>query len=207
MISAAFTGYFTGLSLILAIGAQNSFVLRQGLLKSHVLALVLFCAFSDALLIGLGVAGFDRLIDSYPRLPFYLSAFGAAFLFFYGASRFFAAYKGDYRMELAGKGLDFWPAISIVFACTWLNPHVYLDTVGLIGAVSAQFATTAEKTAFAGAAIAASFTFFFTLGYGARLLAPVMQTARTWQILDLLIGAVMWAIASGLLNNISPALD
>jgi L-lysine exporter family protein LysE/ArgO len=202
MITAAVTGFFTAFSLILAIGAQNSFILRQGLLKSHVFALCLFCALSDALLITLGVAGFDRLIDFIPGLPFALTVFGAVFLFVYGLTRFYAAFKGDYRMELKGKGLDFWPAIAVVFACTWLNPHVYLDTVGLIGAVSTRFHLLQEKIIFALAAASASFTFFFSLGYGARFLAPLMQTARTWRVLDLGIGAVMWFIASGLLTSL-----
>ncbi len=198
MTSAAITGYFTAFSLILAIGAQNSFILRQGLLKSHVFALCLFCALSDALLITLGVAGFDQLINYIPGLPFALTLFGAVFLLAYGVTRFYAAWKGAYEMELQGKGLDFWPALGVVFACTWLNPHVYLDTVGLIGAVSTQFQSQQEKIVFAVAATSASFTFFFALGYGARFLAPLMQTARTWRILDLGIGAVMWFIASGL---------
>ena len=202
MITAAVTGFFTAFSLILAIGAQNSFILRQGLLKSHVFALCLFCALSDTLLITLGVAGFDQLIDIIPWLPFALTVFGAIFLFFYGATRFYAAFKGGYEMELKGKGLDFWPAIAVVFACTWLNPHVYLDTVGLIGAVSTQFQLQQEKLVFGIAAASASFTFFFALGYGARFLAPLMQTARTWRILDLGIGAVMWFIASGLLLSL-----
>lgn len=198
MISAAITGYFTAISLILAIGAQNSFILRQGLLKSHVFALCLFCALSDALLITLGVAGFDRLIDVIPGLPFALTVSGGIFLFVYGLTRFYAAWKGTYEMEISGKGLDFWPAIAVVFACTWLNPHVYLDTVGLIGAVSTQFPTGSEKVVFGTAAALASFTFFFSLGYSARFLAPLMQTAQTWRVLDLGIGAIMWFISLGL---------
>ncbi|MCP5076119.1 MAG: amino acid transporter [Rhodobacteraceae bacterium] len=202
MISAAVTGYFTAFSLILAIGAQNSFVLRQGLLRSHVFVICLFCAVSDALLITLGVAGFDRLIDYVPSLPLILSLGGAAFLFAYGVTRFRAAFKGDYTMELEGRGLGLWPALAVVVACTWLNPHVYLDTVGLIGAVSAQFGGPGQKLVFGIAAAAASFTFFFGLGYGARLLAPIMQTARTWQVLDFGIGCVMWLIAAGLVISL-----
>ncbi len=201
MISAAVTGYFTAFSLILAIGAQNSFVLRQGLLRSHVFAICLFCALSDAILIALGVAGFDQLINYIPVLPLILSIGGAAFLFVYGLTRFRAALKGDYTLELGGNGLDLWPALAVVFACTWLNPHVYLDTVGLIGAVSMQFTGAGQKMIF-GSAAASSFTFFFGLGYGARLLAPIMQTARTWQFLDIGIGCVMWLIASGLLTSL-----
>ena len=202
MISAAITGFFTAFSLILAIGAQNSFILRQGLLRSHVFVLCLFCALSDALLITFGIAGFDQLTDFIPGLPFALTLFGAVFRLAYGVTRFRAAWLGLYEMELKGEGLKLWPALAVVFACTWLNPHVYLDTVGLIGAVSAQFSSEGQKLAFGVAASFASFTFFFTLGYGARLLAPVMQTARTWQIFDFGIGCVMWAIALGLIISL-----
>ncbi len=202
MISAALTGFFTAFSLILAIGAQNSFILRQGLLRSHVFVLCLFCALSDALLIALGVAGFDKLISFYPALPLVLTIFGAIFLFAYGLTRFRAVWIGNYEMELRGEGLQLWPALAVVFACTWLNPHVYLDTVGLIGAVSTQFTGEGEKLAFGLAAVASSFTFFFGLGYGARLLAPVMQTAKTWKVLDFGIGCVMWLIAIGLVLSL-----
>lgn len=202
MISAALTGYFTAFSLILAIGAQNAFVLRQGLLRSNVFVICLFCAVSDALLIGAGVAGFGAMVELFPRLPFILSLFGAVFLLFYGATRFRAAWRGGYEMELAGKGLDMWPALGVVFACTWLNPHVYLDTLGLIGAVSTQFEPTTQKWAFGLAAAASSFSFFFGLGYGARLLAPIMQTAATWRVLDIGIGCVMWLIAFGLIGSL-----
>jgi len=203
MISAGITGFVTAFSLILAIGAQNSFILRQGLLRSHVFVLCLFCALSDALLITLGVAGFDQLIEFVPGLPFALTVFGAVFLFVYGLTRFRAAWQGNYEMELKGQGLKLWPALGVVFACTWLNPHVYLDTVGLIGAVSTQFTNEGQKLAFGICAAAASFTFFFGLGYGARLLAPIMQTARTWQMLDFGIGCVMWMIAVGLASSLA----
>jgi len=103
VFSAASTGFFTAFSLILAIGSQNSFILRQGLLKSHVFILCLFCALSDALLITLGVFGFDRLTDFLPGLPLFMSLAGALFLFVYGATRFLAAWRGAYEMELDGK--------------------------------------------------------------------------------------------------------
>ena len=202
MITAAVTGYLTAFSLILAIGAQNAFVLRQGLLRSHVFPIVLFCSVSDAILIGAGVAGFGWLVEKWPTLPTIMAIAGAAFLFVYGFFRFRAAFQGDYAMELEGRGMGLWPALGVVFACTWLNPHVYLDTLGLIGAVSTSFEPAAEKWAFGIAAAFSSFTFFFGLGYGARLLAPVMTTARTWQVLDLIIGGVMWMIAIGLLVSL-----
>lgn len=203
MTKALLTGYFTALSLILAIGAQNAFVLRQGLLKSHVLAICLICSLSDAVLIVAGVLGFAEVVAIYPAFPVVLALGGALFLTLYGWTRFRAAWRGGYQMELSGRSLSLGAALGVVFACTWLNPHVYLDTLGLIGAVSTRFAG-AEKTAFALAAVAASFSFFFALGYGARLLAPVMTSARAWQILDAVIGVVMWVIAAGLLVSVLP---
>jgi L-lysine exporter family protein LysE/ArgO len=201
MFSAAVTGFFTSFSLILAIGAQNAFVLRQGLLKSHVFAICLFCALSDAILIAAGVAGFGVVVSLYPALPTYMAWGGAGFLAFYGATRLWAGWKGEYALVLRGKKMALLPAILTLAALTWLNPHVYLDTLGLIGAVSTQFTDTAEKWAFGIAATLASFVFFFSLGYGAGLLAPMMQTAAAWRILDYLIGAVMLVLAFGLLAS------
>ncbi|MDB9857677.1 LysE/ArgO family amino acid transporter [Amylibacter sp.] len=202
MIEPAITGFLTGFSLILAIGAQNAFVLRQGLLRSNVLPLVLFCAISDAILIAAGVAGFGALMAQFPKLPLIMSLAGAAFLLVYGFMRFRAAWLGEYAMELAGEGLALGPALAVVFACTWLNPHVYLDTLGLVGAISTQYEGPA-KVSFGVAAAAASFVFFFALGYGAGILAPIMQTPRNWRILDIAIGCVMWMIAFGLLLSLT----
>jgi len=203
MISVAATGFFTAFSLILAIGAQNAFVLRQGLLRQHVFALCLLCAVSDAILITLGVAGFSWLVSLSPRFPVIMALGGALFLILYGASRFWAAYKGGHDLiGTTGAGAGFWPTILTGLALTWLNPHVYLDTLGLIGAVSSQYISPLEKLVFGAAAISASFVFFFSLGYGARLLAPVMQTARAWRVLDGLIGAIMWMLAAGLIASL-----
>jgi L-lysine exporter family protein LysE/ArgO len=202
MISAAFTGFFTSLSLILAIGAQNAFVLRQGLLRAHVFPLCLFCGASDALLIAAGVAGFGYVVDLAPWLPMVMALGGAAFLIVYGATRLYAAWKGDYAMQIEGKSAALWPTLAVAAALTWLNPHVYLDTLGLIGAVSTQYTATSEKLAFGIAATTASFVFFFSLGYGARLLAPYMKSHHTWRILDLFIGVIMFAIAVKLLLSI-----
>ena len=198
MLAAAVTGFFTALSLILAIGAQNAFVLRQGLMRAHVFWLCLLCALSDAILIAAGVAGFAGLERLFPGFPRIMALAGAAFLLAYGALRFRAAVRGDYAMVLNGQSAGLAATLATGFAITWLNPHVYLDTLGLIGAVSVQFGGIAEKSVFAIAATAASFTFFFSLGYGARLLSPVMQSAGAWRRLDLGIGIVMWAIALGL---------
>ena len=202
MFTAALTGYATAFSLILAIGAQNAFVLRQGLLRTHVFWLCLFCAVSDAILITAGVAGFGAIVEQWPALPMIMALAGAAFLIVYGAMRFHAAYKGEYNMALSGQSAPLGKTIATAAAFTWLNPHVYLDTLGLIGAVSTQFAPLPQKLAFGIAAVAASFSFFFGLGYGARLLAPIMQSARAWRLFDIGVGLVMWAIALGLLLSL-----
>lgn len=200
MITPALTGFATAFALILAIGAQNAFVLRQGLIRAHVFWLCLLCAVSDALLITAGVLGFGYIVTLYPMLPQIMAWGGAAFLLVYGALRFWAAWKGAYAMQLAGQSAGLWATLATGAAFTWLNPHVYLDTLGLVGAVSTQYVDPIEKTAFGIGAVTSSFVFFFSLGYGARLLAPIMQSARAWRILDLLIGLVMWALAIKLLS-------
>ncbi|NHX28267.1 LysE family transporter, partial [Escherichia coli] len=166
----------------------------HGLMREHVLWLVLFCALSDTILIAAGVAGFGSVTALYPALPRIMALAGAAFLFCYGALRFHAAWKGTHRLKDEGQSAPLGRTLLAMAAITWLNPHVYLDTLGLIGAVSARFTPLDQKIAYGVAACIASFSFFFALGYGARLLAPVMQSRRAWQILDLGIGLLMWAI-------------
>ncbi|QQA44951.1 LysE/ArgO family amino acid transporter [Pelagovum pacificum] len=199
MLGPALTGFLTGFSLILAIGAQNAFVLRQGLLRTHVFELCLLCALSDALLITAGVAGFGAITAALPMLPTIMTLGGAAFLLVYGALRLKAAWDGDYHMTLTGGSAPLAATLATGAAFTWLNPHVYLDTLGLVGAVSTQYEALGPKTAFGIGAVTASFVFFFSLGYGARLLAPVMTSARAWRWLDIGIGIVMWALAAKLL--------
>ncbi|MDO5612837.1 MAG: LysE/ArgO family amino acid transporter [Paracoccus sp. (in: a-proteobacteria)] len=195
---AFFTGLGTGLSLIVAIGAQNAFVLKQGLLRSHVFAVCLFCAVSDALLIAAGVAGAGALAQAVPWFLPLMRWGGAAFLIWYGARAFRAAATGQSALRAAGGAGSLGAALATVAALTWLNPHVYLDTVVLLGAVSARFA---DKGAFAAGAMSGSFLFFFSLGYGARWLAPLFARPRAWQVLDVLIGLVMWSIALALILN------
>ena len=195
MIGPAVTGFATGFSLILAIGAQNAFVLRQGLIGQHVLPLVLLCAVSDALLISAGVAGFGAVTQAVPALPRIMALAGAAFLFVYGALRFRAAWAGDYALVLEGMGGSLGTVLATGAAFTWLNPHVYLDTLALVGAVSTRYEPFDEKLAFGIGAVSASFVFFFSLGFGARFLAPIMRSPRAWRRLDIGIGAVMWALA------------
>ena len=200
LITPAITGFATAFALILAIGAQNAFVLRQGLIRAHVFWLCLLCAVSDALLITAGVLGFGYIVELYPNLPRIMALGGAAFLIVYGAMRLLAAWRGEYAMLLSGQSAGLWATLATGAAFTWLNPHVYLDTLGLVGAVSTQYTDTAAKTAFGIGAVTSSFVFFFGLGYGARLLAPIMQSSRAWRILDVLIGLVMWALAAKLLS-------
>jgi L-lysine exporter family protein LysE/ArgO len=199
MLGAAGTGFVTAFTLILAIGAQNAFVLRQGLTREHVFWVCLLCAVSDAVLITAGIIGFGAMVTLFPDFPRIMSLAGAAFLLAYGASRFLAAYRGDYRLVISGKSAGLWASLAVGAAFTWLNPHVYLDTLGLIGAISTRFEGLPARLAFGLGAVSASFVFFFSLGYGARLLAPVMQSTRAWRLLDLGIGAVMWALAAGLI--------
>uniref|UniRef100_UPI00404838EE LysE/ArgO family amino acid transporter n=1 Tax=Yoonia sp. TaxID=2212373 RepID=UPI00404838EE len=200
MIGPVLTGFATGFSLILAIGAQNAFVLRQGLARQHVFWLCLFCAASDALLIAAGVLGFSVIVQAAPMLPTVMAWGGAAFLFGYGAMRLRAAYVGAYDTHISGHSAGLWATLGAAAAFTWLNPHVYLDTLGLIGAISTQYDLGPNRYAFAIGAILSSFTFFFGLGYGARFLAPVMRSARAWRVFDVLIGVVMWALALKLLS-------
>lgn len=198
-ISAALAGFTTSLALILAIGAQNAFVLRQGLMRAHVGPLVLFCAASDAILIAVGVAGFGWVVMQAPWLPTAMALAGAGFLIVYGGLRLRAAWQAGYAPEIAGQSGGLWATLATAAAFTWANPHVYLDTLGLIGAVSTRYPAGPQKWAFGIGAVAASFTFFAALGFGARLFAPVMTSARAWRILDIGVAAMMWTIAAGLL--------
>jgi L-lysine exporter family protein LysE/ArgO len=200
MFTPALTGFATAFALILAIGAQNAFVLRQGLMRTHVFWLCLLCAVSDAMLITAGVLGFGAIVALYPQFPQIMAWGGAAFLAVYGAMRFWAAWQGQYETQLAGQSAGLWATLATGAAFTWLNPHVYLDTLGLVGAISTQYVAFTQKTAFGIGAVTASFVFFFSLGYGARLLGPVMQSTRAWRKLDVLIGVVMWALAFKLLS-------
>jgi L-lysine exporter family protein LysE/ArgO len=196
-MSALATGFVLGLSLILAIGAQNAFVLRQGLRGEHVFAVCLTCAVSDAILISVGVAGMGFLSTQAPWLAELLRWGGVAFLLVYGALSAHSAWRGGARLtatETAERGLGV--TVATCLALTWLNPHVYLDTVVLLGSVAAQW--PGERLVFGAGAVAASFAFFFALGYGARPLRPVFAAPSAWRLLDLVVAGVMWAIAAGL---------
>ena len=200
MFVPALTGFATGAAFIVAFGPQNTFLLRQGLARSHVFWLCLFCSVSDLILIVAGVAGFGIMVERFPSLPSIMTWGGAAFLFVYGLMRFQAAYKNLYEVELSGAPVGLWAALATCAAFTWLNPHVYLDTLVVMGAISTEYPLVSEKAAFATGAATASFLFFFSLGYGARLLAPVMRSARAWQVLDVTIGVLMCGLAIKLVS-------
>ncbi|MDO8881940.1 LysE/ArgO family amino acid transporter [Pseudotabrizicola sp.] len=197
-MTALFAGFFTALSLIAAIGAQNAFVLRQGLRREHVLFVVLACALSDALLIAAGVAGFGTLATLAPWITTAMLYAGAAFLIVYGALRFKAALRGGEALRPAhGTVVSLGRTLTTVLVLTWANPHVYLDTVVLLGAISAQYAP--QHWTFATGAIAGSFAFFTALGFGARLLAPLFANPRAWVWLEMIVGLTMWIIAAALI--------
>jgi L-lysine exporter family protein LysE/ArgO len=189
------------MSLILAVGAQNVFILRQGILRRHVLPLCLFAAASDAVLIWTGVIGFGVLAQMAPGFARLMTWGGAVFLCTYGALRFRAAYRGDYGLELGEGGQSLKMSLMTLAGFTFLNPHVYLDTIGLIGAVSAQYEADSLRYAFATGASIGSLVFFCALGFGARILAPVMKSQKAWRVLDVLVGMTMWTIAAVLLRS------
>jgi L-lysine exporter family protein LysE/ArgO len=198
MLSAYLNGFGVAFSLILAIGAQNAFVLKQGLRREHVLAVVLVCALSDAILITVGVFGFAALTESLPSLAPVMLWLGAAFLFGYGGVSFWRAWQGGAALDPAtGAGTSLKAAVLFCLAITWLNPHVYLDTLVLIGSIASRF--EGAEVGFWAGAVTSSFTFFAALGFGARLLGPVMARPAAWRVLEVVIGCVMWAIALGLI--------
>lgn len=192
------TGMLTGLSLIVAIGAQNAFVLRQGLRGEHVLAVCLTCAISDAILILLGVTSFGQIAEWLPWLAPAMRYAGAAFLIWYGARSLRAALRSTDALVIGTErqpgGLP--KTLAACLAITWLNPHVYLDTVVLLGTISTRFA--GDTGSFAAGAVSGSFLFFFSLGYGAAWLRPIFAKSSSWRILEAVIGVVMWTIAAKL---------
>jgi L-lysine exporter family protein LysE/ArgO len=190
-------GLLTGLSLIVAIGAQNAFVLRQGLRRSHVGAVVAVCAGSDLVLIVAGVAGVGVVVDLAPWAVEVVRWLGVAFLTAYGV----ASLRRARRPEVLAVDGDAPEArggvVAKAVALTWLNPHVYLDTVLLLGSIAGTHGDPGRWW-FAGGACAASILWFAALGYGARLAAPRLADPRAWQVLDVVIGLVMLAIAARL---------
>ena len=199
--SAGFEGALISLSLIVAIGAQNAFVIRQGLSDRHVFLVCTICAFSDATLISLGVFGFGEIISNSDNLSELIRWFAISFLIIYSIIRFKAAYDGNALDIDDGKNFVSAKKTAIItLGFTWLNPHVYLDTTVLLGTASLQFQGD-EKIAFAIGAMMSSFLFFYSLGFGARRLAPLLKTEKVWKIIDVVIGIIMIWIAWSIYAN------
>lgn len=195
MLLPLLAGLGTGLSLIVAIGAQNAFVLRQGLRRDHVVLVVAVCAVSDLVLILLGVAGIGVLVERAPVAVELVRWGGAAFLAVYGLLAARRALRGgSLEADPAGRRLSWRAALATCLAFTWLNPHVYLDTVLLVGSVASTHGTQGRWWFGAGAG-AASVLWFSALGAGARLLTPVFRRPAAWRVLDGLIAVVMLGLA------------
>ncbi|MEY4978904.1 MAG: Arginine exporter protein ArgO [Pseudomonadota bacterium] len=193
--SVFFHGLALSFGLIVAIGAQNAFVLRQGLRREHVGSVVLFCAVADALLISAGVFGMAQALGNSPRLAQGLALAGAAFLAWYGGkalARMRAA--GQLQASAGGATLSRRAAMAQAAAFTLLNPHVYLDTVLLVGSIGAQHPAAQQGWFVAGACLASAL-WFSALGFGARWLAPWFARPRAWQVLDGLIGITMLGLS------------
>ena len=196
MLSAFLTGFVLGFSLILAIGAQNSFVLRQGLMGRHVFTVALFCSISDSLLISIGVGGISIFLNNYIDLfSDWLFGISAIWLVGYGLLRLRDAINGKSVLISENSSVNgLVSTLSFLSVVTFSNPHVYLDTVVLIGSVSQQFPDNTKLAYVLGASLA-SFVFFFSLAYGAKFLSPIMQRPIAWQLLDSFIAFVMFTLA------------
>ena len=197
-LAAALAGLGFGLSLIVAIGAQNAYVLRQGLRKEHVFVIVAICALSDALLIAVGVAGLGAIIQQLEWLLLLIEVIGGVFLCTYGVMAAKRAWKPEVlNTDTGGAAISLKVAVGTVLALTYLNPHVYLDTVLLLGSVAGTY--EANRWWFAAGAMLGSIVWFSTLGFGARLLAPVFKKPTAWRVLDAIIAVVMLTLGMSLL--------
>lgn len=198
MLAAASSGFAIGLSLIVAIGAQNAFVLRQGLCRRHVLLVVAVCAVSDLVLILAGVAGIGAIVERAPVVLVGVRWLGAAFLLGYGCLAARRAIRGGHLEAAADRQLSTPAALASALAFTWLNPHVYLDTVLLVGSIASTHGTPGRWWFATGASLA-SITWFTALGYGARALTPLFRRRHAWRVLDGGIAVVMLTLAASLL--------
>lgn len=194
-------GFLVGGSLIVAVGAQNAFVLRAGLAKRHVGLVVFVCALADSVLIAAGVAGFGTVIRQDRTLLIAVGVVGAAFLAGYGLLSLRKSIRPQVLVPAERVPVSRAATLRLVLAFTLLNPHVYLDTVVLVGSVAAQIEARPDRLAFGGGAVLASVSWFTMLGYGSRVLAPVFESARAWRVLDAAIGLIMLGLAIALALN------
>ncbi|MAS04271.1 MAG: amino acid transporter [Ahrensia sp.] len=200
VLAAGLSGFFFGASLIVAIGAQNAFILRQGLLREHVFILCLICALSDAALIAVGVGGFGTLVAQSETAIRIVTWAGAAFLAAYGLIALARAWKPGALKAGGEGGMSLAKAVAMCLSFTFLNPHVYLDTVVALGAISGRYEGDA-RLGFGIGAVLASFAWFFALGYGARFLQPVFAKPSAWRVLDIMIAIVMFVLAFNLARS------
>lgn len=200
------TGFGLGGGLIIAIGAQNAFVLGQGLRRNHPVMVAFVCALCDAILIAAGVAGLGTLVATYPILTKIAAWGGAAFLIWYGFSALWRLFETETLSEGDVKQAGWKTVLTTTLAVTLLNPHVYLDTVVMLGGIGGQF-PAGERLIFALGAMSASFVWFFAIALGAAWLAPYMARPITWKIIDGVTCAVMWLVAYKLIApEIAPPL-
>lgn len=196
-------GLALGAGLIVAIGAQNAYLLSRALRNQHQYAVALFCSITDASLICLGIFGMGYLVHALPDLLLWISWGGVVFLFIYGALSFKSAAENHYmEVDYSRSEYSLIKVLTVAASVSLLNPHVYLDTVILLGGISSQYLGS-EKLWFGFGAVTASFIWFFGLAWGARWLMPVFKNPMAWRILDSLIGIIMWSIAAGLITHIS----
>jgi len=192
-VTAAITGFFTGISLIVAIGAQNAFVIRQGLARNNVLLVVLVCAVSDALLIAAGIAGLGVAVSTLPWLLEIVRWLGVFYLVWFGIKSLRSAFKVQ-SLEVSGySNLSAKAALTAVLGFTFLNPHVYIDTVLLLGSIGAQFGEL--KWAFGAGAMLGSIVWFSLIGWGASSIAPLLRSPKAWRFIDIAIAVVMLSVA------------
>jgi len=196
-VHAAIPGFFTGLSLIVAIGAQNAFLLRLGLARNHIFTAVAICAISDALLIALGIGGLGVIVEQSDLALEIVKWIGVTYLLIFALRSFWKARFPDALLPSEQTTRKLSAVVAATLAFTFLNPHVYLDTVLLVGSIGNQYGP--DRWWFALGAAIASATWFISLGFGSRALAPLMSRASTWRILDTAIGIIMLLIAARLI--------
>ena len=197
MISEILRGALISASLIIAIGAQNLFVLKQGLLRNHIFYVSVICFICDFVLMSIGILGVGTFISTNPLITNILAILGALFLLWYGFKAFKSAIKGTSSMQVQSQDSNDNSLVKVILATlaiTLLNPHVYLDTVVIVGGIAGTLSSE-QKIAFLIGAVCVSFIWFFSIGYGARLLTPLFKQKRMWVILDCLVGLVMFYIA------------
>lgn len=198
-------GFITSISLIAAIGAQNAYVLKKGLQRDNVFIVSFLCFFCDFVLMFAGIYGLAELNGILPWFKPVTMIGGILFLLVYGFNCFRSAIKGGAVLvaedDLNVAKTPFFKAVAITLAITLLNPHVYIDTFFIIGGVGSAYPSD-QRLIFALGCVSASFVWFFSLGYGSRLLQPLFNNPRSWQVLDFAIGVFMWTIAYNLLTDL-----